>query len=110
MAEAFPGGHRRSSPCLVHGAACLKHIAARWARGGELRPLTQLSARVAIEIGTSFGPLAGRIWRMGTMGYTCRKRSVLLCLMALETVLRSQGFRAPPGEAVDAALRAWDAA
>ena len=36
-----------------------------------------------IEIGTSFGPLAGRIWRIGTMGYTCRKRSVLLCLMAL---------------------------
>ena len=61
-----------------------------------------------IEIGTSFGPLAGRIWRIGTMGYTCRKRSVLLCLMALETVLRSQGFRAPPGEAVDAALAAWD--
>ena len=63
-----------------------------------------------IEIGTSFGPLAGRIWRIGTMGYVCRKRSVLLCLMTLETVLRSQGFRAPPGEAVDAALEAWEEA
>ena len=63
-----------------------------------------------IEIGTSFGPLSGRIWRIGTMGYVCRKRSVLLCLMALETVLRSQGFRAPPGEAVDAALGAWEEA
>ena len=37
-----------------------------------------------IEIGTSFGPLAGRIWRIGTMGYTCRKENVLVCLMALE--------------------------
>ena len=63
-----------------------------------------------IEIGTSFGPLAGRIWRIGTMGYACRKRSVLICLMALETVLRSQGYRASPGEAVDAALQVWDEA
>lgn len=62
-----------------------------------------------IEIGASFGPLAGRIWRIGTMGYTCRKENVLLCLMALETVLRARGFRAPPGDAVDAALAAWNA-
>ena len=63
-----------------------------------------------IEIGTSFGPLAGRIWRIGTMGYTCRKENVLICLMALETALRAHGFRAPPGEAADAALAAWNAA
>ena len=61
-----------------------------------------------IEIGTSFGPLAGRIWRIGTMGYTCRKENVLVCLMALETALRAHGFRAPPGEAADAALAAWN--
>ena len=63
-----------------------------------------------IEIGTSFGPLAGRIWRIGTMGYTCRKENVLVCLMALEAALRAHGFRAPPGEAADAALAAWSAA
>ena len=62
-----------------------------------------------IEIGTSFGPLAGRIWRIGTMGYACRKENVLICLMALETALRTHGFRAPPGAAVDAALAAWNA-
>ena len=62
-----------------------------------------------IEIGTSFGPLAGRIWRIGTMGYTCRKENVLHCLMALETALRAHGFRAPSGAAVDAALAAWNA-
>ena len=61
-----------------------------------------------IEIGTSFGPLAGRIWRIGTMGYTCRKENVLHCLMALEASLRAHGFRAPSGAAVDAALSAWN--
>ena len=35
-----------------------------------------------IEIGTSFGPLAGKIWRIGTMGYVCRKANVLRCLDA----------------------------
>ena len=37
-----------------------------------------------IEIGTSFGPLRGKIWRIGTMGYVCRKENVLICLSALE--------------------------
>jgi (S)-ureidoglycine-glyoxylate aminotransferase len=61
-----------------------------------------------IEIGTSFGPLHGKIWRIGTMGYVCRKESVLTCLAALETSLRNNGFRARPG--VDAALAAYRAA
>ncbi len=26
-----------------------------------------------IEIGTSFGPLHGKVWRIGTMGYNARK-------------------------------------
>ena len=30
-----------------------------------------------IEIGTSFGPLQGKIWRIGTMGYNARKDCVL---------------------------------
>jgi len=59
-----------------------------------------------IEIGSSFGPLAGRIWRIGTMGYNCRKDTVLLTLAALEAVLRGEGVRLPSGAAVDAA-RAW---
>ncbi|MEZ5594519.1 MAG: alanine--glyoxylate aminotransferase family protein [Gammaproteobacteria bacterium] len=63
-----------------------------------------------IEIGTSFGPLHGKIWRIGTMGYACRKENVLICLNALETVLRQQGYRAPPGEGVDAALAVYRSA
>jgi (S)-ureidoglycine-glyoxylate aminotransferase len=60
-----------------------------------------------IEIGTSFGPLAGRIWRIGTMGYVCRKANVLRCLTALETVLRRNGFKLPAGAAADAAYAVY---
>jgi (S)-ureidoglycine-glyoxylate aminotransferase len=62
-----------------------------------------LLADWSIEIGTSFGPLKGRIWRIGTMGYNCRKDAVLTTLAALEAVLRQQGFRAAAGAGVDAA-------
>jgi (S)-ureidoglycine-glyoxylate aminotransferase len=58
-----------------------------------------------IEIGTSFGPLHGKIWRIGTMGYVCRKESVLTCLAALEVCLRQAGFRA--GSGTDAALAVY---
>jgi (S)-ureidoglycine-glyoxylate aminotransferase len=61
-----------------------------------------------IEIGTSFGPLHGKIWRIGTMGYVCRKESVLTCLAALEVCLRQAGFRA--GSGTDAALSVYRAA
>jgi (S)-ureidoglycine---glyoxylate transaminase len=63
-----------------------------------------------IEIGTSFGPLHGRIWRIGTMGYVCRKQNVLHCLAALEAALRRAGFKAPSGAGVDAALSVYHAA
>lgn len=61
-----------------------------------------------IEIGTAFGPLKGIIWRIGAMGYNAMKHKVLITLGALEACLRAEGFTAPPGAAVDAALKAWD--
>ncbi len=63
-----------------------------------------------IEIGTSFGRLRGRIWRIGTMGYNARKDCVLLCLAALEATLRRQGRKLAAGAAVDAALAGFRAA
>jgi (S)-ureidoglycine---glyoxylate transaminase len=63
-----------------------------------------------IEIGTSFGPLHGKIWRVGTMGYVCRKENVFICLGALEACLRNFGFKAPAGAGVDAALAVYDKA
>ncbi|MEN0024826.1 MAG: alanine--glyoxylate aminotransferase family protein, partial [Microbacterium sp.] len=56
-----------------------------------------------IEIGTSFGPLHGRVWRIGTMGYNARKDAVLTTLAALEAVLRRAGARVAPGGGLDAA-------
>ncbi|HEX6691255.1 MAG TPA: alanine--glyoxylate aminotransferase family protein [Burkholderiales bacterium] len=41
-----------------------------------------------IEIGTSFGPLHGKIWRIGTMGYNAREDAVQRTLQALKAVLR----------------------
>jgi (S)-ureidoglycine-glyoxylate aminotransferase len=63
-----------------------------------------------IEIGTSFGPLAGKIWRIGTMGYVCRKSNVLRCLTALEAVLRRNGLRLQAGAAVEAAYKIYEGA
>jgi len=56
-----------------------------------------------IEIGTSFGPLHGKVWRIGTMGYNARKDTVLTTLAALEAVLRRHGVAVPAGGGVEAA-------
>jgi (S)-ureidoglycine-glyoxylate aminotransferase len=40
-----------------------------------------------IEIGTSFGPLHGRIWRIGTMGTNASEEAVRATLSALGKVL-----------------------
>jgi len=61
-----------------------------------------------IEIGTSFGPLHGKIWRIGTMGFGCRKDNVLACLAALEMTLRRNGHNASAGAGVDAALAVYN--
>jgi (S)-ureidoglycine---glyoxylate transaminase len=60
-----------------------------------------------IEIGTSFGPLRGRIWRIGTMGYNARADAVEQTLRALETVLLQQKLQLPRGAGVDAALSVY---
>ena len=62
-----------------------------------------------IEIGTSFGPLDGKIWRIGTMGYGCRKANIMRCLSALEMTLHRQGFKTKQGAGVDAAYSVYDA-
>ncbi len=60
-----------------------------------------------IEIGTAFGPLAGKVWRIGTMGVNARKHAVLITLAALETVLRQEGYGFTAGAGVDAALAVY---
>lgn len=69
--------------------------------GDEAR--AALLADFGIEIGTSFGPLHGRVWRIGTMGYNARQDAVLTTLAALEAVLRRYGASVPLGGGVEAA-------
>lgn len=62
-----------------------------------------------IEIGTSFGQLHGKIWRIGAMGYNARRDTVLLTLAALETVLAAEGHKLPRGAGIDAAYQTYRA-
>ncbi|MGF1726888.1 pyridoxal-phosphate-dependent aminotransferase family protein [Photobacterium nomapromontoriensis] len=65
----------------------------------------ELLTRFGIEIGTSFGPLQGKIWRIGTMGYNARQEAVLHTLAALEAVLLRYKAKIHTGEAVAAAMQ-----
>jgi (S)-ureidoglycine-glyoxylate aminotransferase len=76
-------------------------------RGEDLRKA--LLEDFGIEIGTSFGPLHGKIWRIGTMGYVCRKANVLRCIGALEALLRRAGMMVAAGAGIDAVYGAYDA-
>jgi alanine-glyoxylate transaminase/serine-glyoxylate transaminase/serine-pyruvate transaminase len=62
-----------------------------------------------LEIGAGLGTMAGRIWRIGLMGYASNRTNVLCCLGALDAVLG--GMRAPtaPGVAVEAARAVYNA-
>jgi len=68
---------------------------------------TRLREGFQIEIGTAFGPLKGKIWRIGAMGYNAMQHKVLLTLGALESVLVAEGYVVEAGAAVDAAMRSY---
>jgi alanine-glyoxylate transaminase/serine-glyoxylate transaminase/serine-pyruvate transaminase len=46
-----------------------------------------LLSRYGIEIGAGAGQLAGKVWRIGCMGHTARRRNVVTVLGALKEVL-----------------------
>ncbi len=48
-----------------------------------------------IEIFGGFGPLAGKVFRVGLMGASSTEENVLLVLEALEAALRAEGYTAP---------------
>jgi alanine-glyoxylate transaminase / serine-glyoxylate transaminase / serine-pyruvate transaminase len=60
-----------------------------------------------LEIGAGLGPLAGKIWRIGIMGYSCRPENVMLCLSALGSVLDDVGYKIHVGDAEAAAHQAY---
>jgi alanine-glyoxylate transaminase/serine-glyoxylate transaminase/serine-pyruvate transaminase len=57
-----------------------------------------------LEIGAGLGDLAGKIWRIGLMGYASNRKNVMTCLAALEAV----GLKAE-GSAVAAAQKVYGA-
>ncbi len=73
------------------------------------RARTEMLEDFGVEIGTSFGPLHGKIWRIGTMGYVCRKANVLRCLGALEALLRRTGIKMSPSAGINAAYGVYEA-
>ncbi|MGB5407352.1 MAG: alanine--glyoxylate aminotransferase family protein, partial [Thiogranum sp.] len=60
-----------------------------------------------LEIGAGLGPMAGRIWRIGLMGYASNQKNVLLCLGALDAVLSDMGAPVKGGVAVEAAMHVY---
>jgi alanine-glyoxylate transaminase/serine-glyoxylate transaminase/serine-pyruvate transaminase len=66
-----------------------------------------LLGEFGIEIGAGLGPLAGKIWRFGLMGYSCRPDNVMLCLSALGSVLEDMGMNVHVGDAEAAAHGAY---
>ncbi len=60
-----------------------------------------------LEIGAGLGALAGKVWRIGLMGHSSRRRNVLFCLSALETVLTRMKAPIERGVALDAAMAVY---
>lgn len=87
----------------------MTNVTAAWIPNGVdgERVRTRMREHFEIEIGAAFGPLQGKIWRIGAMGYNAAKHKVLVTLGALEAVLRGEGFKLPAGAAVDAALASY---
>ncbi|MCB1735573.1 MAG: alanine--glyoxylate aminotransferase family protein [Gammaproteobacteria bacterium] len=67
----------------------------------------QLLKDYNLEIGAGLGALAGKVWRIGLMGYGANKTNVLFCLGALDGVLSGMGARIASGVAVAAAQKVY---
>lgn len=73
----------------------------------EGRARRQLLDEFGIEIAGGIGPLKGKIWRVGLMGYVSQAKHILFFLAALEKVLLDNGRSVSPGAGVGAAIRTY---
>jgi len=69
----------------------------------DLNVRSALLNQYGLEIGGGLGNLAGKIWRIGLMGYGCNMKNVILCLGALESVLKKLKAPIRTGVAISAA-------
>ena len=73
----------------------------------EARVRKALLEEFNLEIGAGLGPLAGKIWRFGLMGYSAKSENVMLCLSALGSVLMDLGYPVKLGYAEAAAHQSY---
>jgi len=66
-----------------------------------------LLERFGIEIGGGLGAFAGKVWRIGLMGFGSRANNVLLLLAALEELLAEQGHGFDHGAGVASASQVY---
>jgi len=64
-----------------------------------------LLADYGLEIGAGLGALAGKVWRIGLMGYASNRKNVNLCVSALGNVLNAHGHRCDVSQAIAEAER-----
>jgi alanine-glyoxylate transaminase / serine-glyoxylate transaminase / serine-pyruvate transaminase len=96
---------------LVEEAHRLPQMNAVQVRQGidEKEVRRRLLAEFNLEIGAGLGELAGKVWRFGIMGYSCKMENVMLALCALEAVFADMGAQVELGAAEAAAYHAYAA-
>ena len=72
----------------------------------EVRIRQRLLQEYNLEIGAGLGVLAGKVWRIGLMGFASNLKNILICLGALESVLVEENAAIQQGAAMTAAKRA----
>ncbi len=69
----------------------------------------QLLENYGVEIASSFGPLKGRIWRVGVMGCNARRDCIMTTLLALGSALLDAGVNVNIAAGSRAAAAIYDA-
>lgn len=72
----------------------------------EAKVRSRLLQDYDLEVGAGLGPLAGKLWRVGLMGYSSNMKNVRIFLGALEAVLDDLGADINTGVALKAAQSA----
>lgn len=67
----------------------------------------RLLSEYNLEIGAGLGALAGKVWRIGLMGYASNRENVLNCLSSLASVLSVSGLDCDAKAAVMAAREVY---
>jgi len=73
----------------------------------EARVRSELLNEYGVEIAGGLGPEAGKMWRIGVMGYSATQDNMLVLLAGIESLLARQGYGSASGAAVAAACAVY---